>query len=240
MMDQKTFLVTGGNRGIGFQIIKTLNEMNDQNQIILTCRRPKSLSRDVKNYVEAHSNILLHELDVTNPRSVEKLKLEIVRNVKGIHGLINNAGVNYDTWNQAMTSNVYDLNDGRLTFETNFFGPWNLVVQFLPLLKNVDNASIVNVSSEAGSIHSMGAGTPFYSTSKAALNALTKIFSQELKSENISVNSVCPGWCRTDMGGMGGRDPALGAKSVVDVLMRSLKDSSITGKFFRDGREIPW
>jgi len=96
----------------------------------------------------------------------------------------------------------------------------------------------VNVSSEAGSLASMGSGTPAYSLSKAALNALTRMLAAELREDGILVNAVCPGWVATDMGGSGGRPVADGAASV--VWAATLTNDGPTGGFFRDGRPLPW
>ena len=93
----------------------------------------------------------------------------------------------------------------REAAETNLYGPWLMIQEFLPLLRNSDHPRIVNVSSEAASLASMGGGTPAYTASKVALNALTRMVADELRRDRILVNAVCPGWVATDMGGPGGR-----------------------------------
>ena len=97
---------------------------------------------------------------------------------------------------------------------------------------------VVNVSSGAGSLASMGAGTPAYAVSKAALNALTRILAAELGRDGILVNAVCPGWVATDMGGAGGRPVEEGAASVLWAV--DIPDDGPSGGFFRDGRPVPW
>ena len=94
------------------------------------------------------------------------------------------------------------------------------------------------MSSEAGSLASMGEGTPAYSVSKAALNALTRVLAAELRSEGMLVNAICPGWTATDMGGAGGRRVEQGAESV--LWAADLHDRGPTGGFFRDGKPLPW
>jgi NAD(P)-dependent dehydrogenase (short-subunit alcohol dehydrogenase family) len=84
----------------------------------------------------------------------------------------------------------------------------------------------------------MDSGTPAHNTSKAALNALTCILASELRSSRILVNSVCPGWIATDMGGPGGRPVADGAASVLWAV--TLPDQGPTGGFFRHGKRLPW
>jgi NAD(P)-dependent dehydrogenase (short-subunit alcohol dehydrogenase family) len=110
---------------------------------------------------------------------------------------------------------------------------------FIPLLKKSGHPRIVNVSSESGSLTVTGGGTPAYSVSKVALNALTRMLADELKSSHILVNSVCPGWVATDMGGPNApRTVEEGAKSVMWAAM--LPDDGPTGGFFRDGRPLAW
>ncbi len=149
--------------------------------------------------------------------------------------LVNNAAISYDTWQRATTA---DLAVVRQAAETNLYGPWLMVQRFLPLLRDSAHPRIVNVSSEAASLTSMGGGTPAYTASKAALNDLTRMLAAELRGERILVNAVCPGWTATDMGGQGGRPVAEGAASV--VWAATLPDSGPTGGFFRDGRPLPW
>ena len=110
--------------------------------------------------------------------------------------------------------------------------------QFLPLLRASEHPRIVNVSSEAASLAGMGGGTPAYTASKVALNALTRMLAAELRRDHVLVNAVCPGWVATDMGGPGGRPVEAGAASV--VWAATLPDSGPTGGFFRDGHPLPW
>ena len=116
--------------------------------------------------------------------------------------LVNNAAIDYDTWQRAIDA---DLAVVREAAETNLYGPWLMVQQFLPLLRASEHPRIVNVSSEAASLASMGGGTPAYTASKVALNALTRMLAAELRRDHVLVNAVCPGWVATDMGGPGGR-----------------------------------
>jgi NAD(P)-dependent dehydrogenase (short-subunit alcohol dehydrogenase family) len=149
--------------------------------------------------------------------------------------LVNNAAILYDTWARAETA---DLDVIHEAMETNLFGAWRTTLALLPMLRDAEHGRVVNVSSEAGSLASMGGGTPAYQITKAALNALTRTLAGELRSARILVNSICPGWVATDMGGRGGRPVRDGAASVVWAV--TLPDDGPTGGFFRDGRPVPW
>ena len=180
-------------------------------------------------------SILPCQLDVTDRESIDRAQAIVAADAGRLDVLVNNAAILYDTWQTAVSA---DLSQVREALETNLFGAWNVVRAFLPLLRRSRHARIVNVSSEAGSLAAMGSGTPAYSLSKAALNALTRMLAAELRRERILVNAVCPGWVATDMGGRGGRPVADGAASV--VWAATLPDGGPAGGFFRDGKSLPW
>lgn len=221
-------LVTGGNRGIGREVCRQLAERG--HTVILTAR-----SGDAAVIAAKPIGAEALQLDVTDTASVDAA----ARWVKDRHGrldvLVNNAAICYDTWQRAATADLAVVRDAA---ETNLYGPWRTVQVFLPLLRGGEHPRIVNVSSEGGSLASMGGGTPAYSASKAALNALTRMLAAELAGDQILVNAVCPGWVATDMGGPGGRPVADGAASVVWAAV--LPDSGPTGGFFRDGLPLRW
>jgi NAD(P)-dependent dehydrogenase (short-subunit alcohol dehydrogenase family) len=170
-------------------------------------------------------------LDVSDPAGVAAAAAGIDR----LDVLVNNAAISYDTWQSGVDA---DLDEVREAFETNLLGAWRVTQAVLPLLRRSRAPRIVNVSSGAGALTDMGGGTPAYRTSKAALNALTRILAAELRRDGILVNAVCPGWVATDMGGRGGRPVADGAAGI--VWAATLPDDGPTGGFFRDGRAIDW
>jgi len=122
--------------------------------------------------------------------------------------------------------------------ETNVIGAWQTTVAAIPLLRRSTHGRVVNVSSGAGALTDMGGGIPAYRVSKAALNALTRVLAAELAPDRILVNSICPGWVDTDMGGPGGRPVADGAAGI--TWAATLDDDGPTGGFYRDRRPIPW
>jgi NAD(P)-dependent dehydrogenase (short-subunit alcohol dehydrogenase family) len=221
-------LVTGGNRGIGREVCRQLADRG--HNVVLTARSAQAAAAAARAVgAEPFS------LDVTDPGSIAAA----VRHVGERHGrldvLVNNAAIDYDTWQRAIDA---DLAVVREAAETNLYGPWLMVQRFLPLLRASEHSRIVNVSSEAASLASMGGGTPAYTASKVALNALTRMLAAELRRDHVLVNAVCPGWVATDMGGPGGRPVEAGAASV--VWAATLPDSGPTGGFFRDGKPLPW
>jgi NAD(P)-dependent dehydrogenase (short-subunit alcohol dehydrogenase family) len=220
-------LVTGGNRGIGYEVCRQLAERGYE--VILG-------SRDAQKGEEAaaRAGVGCLQLDVSDDESVNRAAAEIVRRYARCDVLVNNAAIDYDTDQRAIRA---DLERVHRAFETNVFGAWRTTLALLPLVRRSAHARIVNVSSESGSLASMSGGTPGYSVAKAALNALTRVLAAELRGDGVLVNAVCPGWTATDMGG-GGRPIPAGAASVVWAV--TLPDDGPTGGFFRDGRPLPW
>lgn len=228
----KTALVTGANRGIGFAIAKGL--LAENITVIVTSRNPKD-GEAATEKLSAHGHAVYHQLDVTDEKSIADCTDFLAREFGKLDILINNAGINYDTWHQVHNA---DLAEVRQTIETNTLGPWMMTQQFLPLLKKGSEASIVNVSSGAGDLNRQNGTTPGYSVSKLALNGLTMQFAEVLKSDDIIVNAVCPGWVRTEMGGSGAdRSPDEGAETII---WAATMEDRVSGKFFRDKVEIEW
>src|SRR5207237_3613736 len=146
--------------------------------------------------------------------------------------LINNAGINYDTWETVENADISGT--GMETITTNLVGPWRVCQAFLPLLRKSKAGRIVNVSSESGSLASMGAGPPAYQVAKPGLNALTRTLTGALRDARILVNAVCPGWVASDMGGSGGRPMSDGAAGI--VCAATLPDNAPPCAFFQDGK----
>ena len=225
-------VVTGANRGIGREVARQLADMGDT--VYLTARNLADADAAVAD-LGSPTNLRSHQLDVTDPRSIDRLAVTIEADHLRLDMLINNAAILYDTWQRASAA---DLGVVRDALETNLFGAWRLTLAFLPLLRRSGHGRIVNVSSGAGSLTYMGGGTPAYGISKVALNALTRMLAAELRGDRILVNAVDPGWVATDMGGRGGGPVADGAAGI--VWAADLPDSGPTGGFFYDTRPVPW
>ena len=226
-------LVTGANRGIGLELVRQLAE--DGFAAILGSRDPDKGEAAASGLRDQGLHVDVRSLDVADAASVSALAKGLARDFGRLDVLVNNAAIHYDTWQHAVDA---DLAVVREALETNLIGAWRTARECLPLLRRSAHARIVNVSSGAGSLARMGAGTPAYSVSKAALNALTRILAAELRDDGVLVNAVCPGWVATDMGGAGGRPVREGAASVMWAVR--LPDDGPTGGFFGDGRPIEW
>jgi NAD(P)-dependent dehydrogenase (short-subunit alcohol dehydrogenase family) len=231
VMQEPIALITGANRGIGKEVSRQL--ANQGHTVLLTAR---SLEKALAAAAElGNENLIPAHLDVTDPSSITALHARIEREFNHLDVLINNAAINYDTWQKAINA---DLEIVKETFEINVYGPWRLCQTFLPLLRKSAHPRIVNVSSGAGALHNMGGGTPAFGMSKAALNALTLMLADELRADRILVNAVCPGWVATDMGGPGGRPVEQGARGI--VWAATLPDDGPSGGFFRDQKRVEW
>jgi NAD(P)-dependent dehydrogenase (short-subunit alcohol dehydrogenase family) len=149
---------------------------------------------------------------------------------------VNNAGVLLESMKGGLR---VDLDTVRETKETNTYGPLLLCQTLIPLMRRNACGCVVNVSNGMGQLAGIGAGDLAYRTSKTALNAVTRVLAAERRGTNILVNSMCPGWVRTDMGGVGAsRSVQQGADTV--VWLATLPDGGPTGGFFRDRERIPW
>ena len=230
---ERTALVTGANRGIGFEVCRQLAE---RDFVVLLTARDAAKARSAARKLANVGAVEPLALDVADAPSIQNAAAEVASGYGYLDVLVNNAAINYDTWETVENANI----DRTVmeTITTNLIGPWRVCQAFLPLLRKSRAGRIVNVSSESGSLTEMGAGPPAYQVTKAALNAFTRTLAGELRRTHILVNAVCPGWVATDMGGAGGRPVAQGAASV--VWAATLPDSGPTGGFFRDGKPLPW
>jgi len=227
--DGRVAVVTGANRGIGLELVRQLAA--DGFSAILGSR---DLVRGDAAATPLRSDGLdveAKQLDVADEASVSGFAAGLDR----LDVLVNNAAIHYDTWESGVDA---DLGVAREAFETNVLGAWRMTQACLPALRRSASARVVNVSSGAGQLSGMGGGAPAYRVTKTALNALTRVLANELRSDGILVNAVCPGWVATDMGGPGGRPVADGAASVMWAVR--LPDDGPTGGFFRDGRRLDW
>ncbi len=223
----KVILLTGANRGIG---LATAHELQRRGaKVVAGVRDP--------NKMPSIADVRVLELDTAGADScrafVEQAESEFGR----IDGLINNAGILLDQDTPVLELAERDL---RRVLDVNLIGPIRLCQLVVPGMQSRDYGRVVNISSGLGAITGMGGGYPSYRMAKLALNGFTRILAAELgPNSNVKVNSLCPGWVRTDMGGAGAsRDPSEPASEIADLV--SISADGPTGGFFRRGEPAEW
>jgi NAD(P)-dependent dehydrogenase (short-subunit alcohol dehydrogenase family) len=227
----KTVLITGANKGIGYETARQL--LLKDFFVIITARNSDKGIEAAENLKKISDRVIFIKMDVSSPESVKEAFLEYRKNFNSLDVLINNAGIMND---RSGIENL-ELEILQETLKTNTFGPLLVTKTFLPLMGK--GGRIINISSELGSLNSMGNYYSAYSISKAALNAVTKQYAGLLASSGIAVNSVCPGWVKTDMGGAGAHLPVeKGAET--PVWLASETPLTLTGKMVKNKTEIPW
>lgn len=236
MPARKIAIVTGANRGLGFEIARQLAAADTF--VVLGARSEPKCAMAVDDLRrQGATNIAAYPLDVNDTKSVRRF-VEQVAKRHGVPGiLVNNAGV----FPEESDAKVVDVATSlwRQTFETNLFGAVRMCREVVPLMRKPRYGRIVNISSGLGQLHQMGDGSPAYRVSKAALNALTRTLAAEVAGSGILVNSMSPGWVRTDMGGKDApRSVEEGADTAVWLCL--LPSNGPTGQFFRDRQPIPW
>lgn len=237
----QTALITGGNRGLGLETARQLARRGVR--AVITARSQASADATVSALAGEGLQIDARVLDVTDADAIATLARRLEADYGGVDILINNAGVLLDRRGEGPVDEARVLHSDpallAATMETNVYGPWRLARALAPGMCERGHGRIVNVSSSLGQLSAMGARWPAYRVSKAALNALTRTLSQELAGTGVLVNSVCPGWVRTRLGGdKAPRTPAAGAEVIVQAA--TLPDDGPSGVFLRDGEIVPW
>ena len=238
--DQKgrVALVTGANRGLGFEACRQLAQCGFH--VILT-------SRDRQRGLEATGalcaeglDVTYHLLDVTNPEQVAAIHDSVIDEYGRLDVLVSNAGLSIDPEG----ASILDVPVAIIgqTLDVNFYGALHLIRAFVPVMVANNYGRVVNVSSIGGSLSLMSTlrgKMAAYRISKAALNAVTRLTAGAVKDWDIKVNSMCPGRIRTRMGGPSApRTPAQGAETI--VWLATLPRSGPSGKFFKDRKRLDW
>lgn len=227
--------MSGANRGIGFEICRQLAAQGIH--VVMGARDEAKGRQACAELRSSGLDVEFHRLDVDDDRSVAAIAAFLGREHGGADILVNNAGVMLDSkGGRLLTTSLATF---EATLLTNFYGPLRLCQALVPPMLKQNYGRIVNLSSGLGQLAEMAGGTPAYRVSKTALNALTRILAAELHGGNILVNSLCPGWVKTDMGGPGAtRSVAEGADTA--AWLATLPDGGPSGGFFRDRKPIPW
>jgi NAD(P)-dependent dehydrogenase (short-subunit alcohol dehydrogenase family) len=229
----KIALISGANRGIGLEIGKQLLKIGWS--VVFTARNMQEGRPLVNKIREEWKTAWFHQLDVIDEQSVSDVADYVKDTFGSLDVLINNAGIMIEENHRAMDLELEDLHK---TMATNFYGPLMLTRTMVPLLKDSKDARVINVSSRMGQLSGMGGGYAAYRISKTALNALTVVMAKELFEEGIRINTICPGWVRTDMGGPNANKSLQeGADTAVWL---ATADEIEDGKFYAERQIIPW
>ena len=237
---KKVALVTGANKGIGFETVRQLAKLGFT---VLLGARDEAKGRQAASRLEADGVVVEPlKLDVTNDADRKAAARSVAERFGHLDVLVNNAGISEGVSFKAATVAEDVL---RHTFDTNFFAVVALTRELLPLLRRSDAGRIVNVSSQLGSLtlNSDGAfgdyGVPGYHASKAALNMYTVLLARELRDTRIKVNAAHPGWVKTDLG----TDAApleVGDGAMTSVRLATLGPDGPSGGFFHMEKTLPW
>ena len=233
-MNHLIAIVTGANRGIGFETCRQLARRDVR--VILTSRDEARGQAAVEQLAAEGLSLDYHQLDVSDAENINRVRDYVEATYGRLDILVNNAAIYIDERHSLLALN-YDVL--RSTMEVNAYGPLLLTQAFVPLMRRHNYGRIVNVSSGIGELSDLGSSWPAYRLSKIFLNIQTRIIAGELEGSNILVNATCPGWVRTDMGGPGAtRDIEQGADTIVWLSL--LPDDGPQGGYFRDRQLIEW
>jgi NAD(P)-dependent dehydrogenase (short-subunit alcohol dehydrogenase family) len=237
---KKIALITGANKGLGFEISHQLARQGIR--VVMGVRDAPKGEVAANQLLKAGFDVEFQCLDVTDTKSIESVRGYLEQKYGKLDILINNAGVCLDSGQQPSKVNLSII---RKTFETNFFGVVAITQALLPLIRKSEGGRIVNMSSGRGSLtqHSDPnchyARTLAYNSSKTALNSFTVMLAAELKDTTIKVNSADPDWCRTEMGTEAAtHSTEEGADT--PVWLATLSEDGFTGGFFNSRNSIPW
>ena len=233
--EPRVAIVTGANRGIGFEVCRQLGRLGYR--VVLTSRDPLKGQAAAQTLAGEGLPVVFHQLDVTDEASIQALREFIVQTHHRLDVLVNNAGIYLQKEdNSVMTLRLESL---RRTLETNTFGPLRMCQVFIPLMKKNHYGRVVNVSSSMGRHAYMGKMAAAYRLSKDGLNALTQMIAASIQTEEVLVNSCHPGWVRTEMGGRSASlSPEQGADTI--VWLATLPAGGPSGGFFEKRKRIDW
>lgn len=234
-MLSRVVLISGGARGIGSGVARALARQG--HRVIITARdgeRATEVAAEIAS--DTPGSVRGLPLEVRDEASVEAVIASIGSTEGRLDSLVNNAGL---VGSYEQSAGEIDLADVQSVLEINLFGAWRLTQAALPLLRAGEAPRVVNISSGMGQLDEMGQGAISYRVSKVALNALTRVLANEEREAGILVNTMCPGWVQTDLGGPSApRTIEQGADTA--VWLATLPDDGPSGGFFRDREPIPW
>jgi NAD(P)-dependent dehydrogenase (short-subunit alcohol dehydrogenase family) len=236
---KRVAIVTGGNRGMGLETCRQLGALGYR--VILTARdRTLGEAAAQKLVAEGH-DVEAFRLDLTRTDDIAALIAHIHLHIKRVDVLVNNAGVYLEisgsTENNLMSALSTQTSLVRIILESNLLGPFALTQGILQIMNERGYGRVVSLSSAMGQLSDMGGGAPGYRIACVGINAMTKLFAEELEGTNVLVNCVDPGWVRTHSPDA---TRSIEEGVVTTVWLATLPDGGPSGQFFRDKRPIPW
>lgn len=226
-------LVSGGNRGIGFAICRQLADLG---YVVLLGSRDRRKGALAADQLKSFGDVRAVPIDAAAADAGDALRRAVATHGGRLDALVNNGAILIDEPRGILDA---DFDELQRTIETNVYGPLRLAQAAIPIMRAQGCGRIVNISSEMGQLSGMGDDSPAYRLSKTALNAVTVMLATATRGEDILVNSCCPGWVRTDMGGLNASlSPDEGADT--PVWLATLPYGGPTGGFFQGRRAIAW
>jgi len=236
---KKVAIITGASRGLGYATSEALARMGYK--VIMAMRNPDKAQEKINKLKMKDFDIVPMKLDTADEKSIDGFVNQFKREIGNLDVLVNNAGIFIDD-EDGGDKDVFKTKASTIqkTFTTNTLGPFLLIQKLLPMMIGNGYGRIVNISSGMGQLSEMNQGYAAYRISKTAINTVTKVFSQEVEGQgDILINSVCPGWVQTDMGGKSAtRTIEQGIKGI--VWAATLPKGGPNGSFFRDGEKLNW
>jgi len=233
-MDKKIAAVTGGNRGLGFQVCRDIAK--NGLKVLLTARNSEKGIESEKILQSEGLDVTFFELDVSSAESIDNFVTLVTEEFGRIDVLVNNAAIIPDARSSGLSVEIQEL---QVSLETNVYGIIQLSQKIIPLMIKNNYGRIINLSSGMGQFADMGSGYLAYRISKTAVNTITKVLANETDSHNIQINSVDPGWVKTEMGGAGA---SLSVEEGADTIvwLSTQPDNSPTGMFYKKREIISW
>lgn len=235
---KKVAVVTGASRGLGYASAVALAQRGYR--VIFAMRKPEAFQSKLAELIKRDLDVLVMSLDTSKSESIDAFFKKLQQEVGHCDVLVNNAGIFIDNEDGSHQDFLKTKRSTvEKTFATNTIGPMLLIQKFLPAMMAEDYGRIVNVSSGMGQLSEMSPAYAAYRMSKTALNALTALVAAQTKGTDVLVNSICPGWVRTDMGGPhASRTIDQGIKGI--VWAATLPKDGPNGGFYRDSEKLAW
>ncbi|MEC4805087.1 MAG: SDR family oxidoreductase [Jaaginema sp. PMC 1079.18] len=233
-MNQRIALVTGGSRGLGYEICRALSQQNIK--VILTARNPEAGEKAASQLCQGGGEVTFYPLDITDLSQITALRETILTKYGRLDILVNNAGIYLDQHQNALSITPQQITQA---INTDVCGTFAMCQAVIPIMRQQNYGRIVNISSRTSRLDQMNHQGLTYKIAKSSINVITIVLAQEVKEDNIAINAVNPGWLKTDMGGeIAALSPDAGTPG--PVMLATLPDGGPSGCFFNGTELWPW